>query len=66
MKSEWRVTENYFPSDDGERVAMYGVYRLLDVDEVDHSGNREDIGRLFDSQDLAQVYADVMNSGDAV
>lgn len=36
MKSEWRVTCNYIG---GER--FYGVYRLRDLDEIDHSGNRE-------------------------
>ena len=36
MKSEWRVTCNYIG---GER--FYDVYRLRDLDEIDHSGNRE-------------------------
>ncbi len=36
MKSEWEVTCNYIS---GER--LYGVYRLRDRKEVDHSGNRE-------------------------
>lgn len=36
MKSEWRVTCNYIG---GER--FYGVYRLRDRTDVDHSGNRE-------------------------
>lgn len=36
MKSEWRVTCNYIG---GER--FYGVYRLRDHTDVDHSGNRE-------------------------
>ena len=36
MKSEWKVTSQVI----GDR-RMYAVYRLLDVNEVDHSGNRE-------------------------
>lgn len=63
MKSEWRVTTNYFASDEG-RVPMYGVYRLRDVDAVDHSGNRETLDRWFEERELAQVYADTMNEGE--
>lgn len=37
MKSEWRVTSNYF----GGGEWFYGVYRLRDRKAVDHSGNRE-------------------------
>lgn len=37
MKSEWRVTSNYF----GGGEWFYGVYRLRDRDAIDHSGNRE-------------------------
>lgn len=36
MKSEWRVTCNYIGGE-----LFYGVYRLRDLDEIDHSGNRE-------------------------
>lgn len=36
MKSEWRVTSNRING-----IKMYGVYRQLDVNAVDHSGNRE-------------------------
>ena len=61
MKSEWRVTTNYIATDEG-REPMYGVYRLRDVDEVDHSGNRESLDRWFDERELAQVYADTMNA----
>lgn len=64
MKSEWRVTTNYIATDEG-RVPMYGVYRLLDVDAVDHSGNRETLGRWFEDRELAQVYADTMNEEEA-
>lgn len=36
MKSEWKVTMNCIG---GEKA--YAVYRLRDISEVDHSGNRE-------------------------
>ena len=36
MKSEWRVTCNYICGG-----LVYNVYRLRDLDEIDHSGNRE-------------------------
>lgn len=36
MKSEWRVTSNYVCGG-----LVYNVYRLRDLDEIDHSGNRE-------------------------
>ncbi len=36
MKGEWKVTCNIF---NGEK--QYAVYRLRNVEEVDHSGNRE-------------------------
>lgn len=62
MKSEWRVTCNYIG---GER--FYGVYRLRDRKEVDHSGNRETpdeqffaaienlFGRKLNPQDKAEA-----------
>lgn len=42
MKSEWRVTCNYIG---GEQ--FYGVYRLRDSKDVDHSGNRETPDKQF-------------------
>ena len=36
MKSEWRVTCNYICGG-----LVYNVYRLRDLDEIDHSGNRD-------------------------
>ncbi len=36
MKSEWKVTSQYV----GEEK-IYQVYRLRDINAVDHSGNRE-------------------------
>lgn len=36
MKSEWKVTSNCIGGE-----WFYGVYRLRDRKDVDHSGNRE-------------------------
>ena len=57
MKSEWRVTSNVF---DG-CVKKYAVYRLLDVSEVDHSGNREYIGDYTEDREIARSAARQLN-----
>lgn len=54
--SKWKVSSNYI---DGEK--MYSVYRLRDVNEVDHSGNREYAGGWTSSREEAQKVADKMN-----
>ena len=44
MKSEWKVTSNPING-----KTMYAVYRLKDINAVDHSGNREFAGGWTDS-----------------
>lgn len=61
MKGAWKVTSNIF---DGG-VKKYAVYRLLDVNEVDHSGNREFAGGYIDDKDLAQSIAGQLNAQDS-
>jgi hypothetical protein len=56
MKSEWRVTSNVVG---GRKV--YGVYRLLDADGVDHSGNREMYGDYLDARETAASIAESLN-----
>ena len=57
--SKWRVTANPV----GGQM-LYAVYRIRDVDEVDHSGNREYWrGGWIESREEAQRYADKMNQG---
>ena len=54
--SEWKVSSN--------RIAektFYQVYRLSDVNEVDHSGNRETRGGLYESRIDAERLAAVLN-----
>lgn len=46
--SEWKVSRNYFQGE-----YFYIAYRLIDKDEVDHSGNREYFGHY--TQDIHEV-----------
>jgi len=58
MKNEWKVTCNVI-----DEKRLYGVYRLLDVDEVDHSGNREMHGGYeYSSREAAQTLARLLNT----
>lgn len=56
MLGKWDITMNIL---DGEK--LWQVYRLLDTGEVDHSGNREYTGPIFNDRCAAQGYADYMN-----
>lgn len=57
MKSKWKVSSNTIG---GEK--MYIVFRLRDVNEVDHSGNREYASEYMASALEAQAIADKFNS----
>lgn len=50
MKSEWRVTCNFIAG----HGYLYQVYRLKDKDAVDHSGNREFSGSIYNDKQDAQ------------
>ena len=54
--SEWRVTSNPF----GGQI-WYGVYRIRDINEVDHNGNREYRGGYFQTQKEADALAEYLN-----
>lgn len=56
MKSEWKVTSNMI---DGKKI--YGVYRTRDVNEVDHSGNRETRGGYMVNREEAAALAEILN-----
>lgn len=56
MKSAWMVSSQYI---DG--VKLYSVYRLRDVEETDHSGNREASDRLFEDRESAVEYAQTLD-----
>lgn len=55
--SEWRVTSNPVAG-----MMLYGVYRLRDKDEVDHSGNREMRGGWYDRRHDAERLAETLNN----
>ena len=60
--SEWRVTCNPIAG-----TVLYGVYRLRDKDEIDHSGNREMRGGWWDRRHDAERLAEVLNNdGDTI
>lgn len=40
---------------------MYAVYRLLDMAEVDHSGNREYAGHFVPDREAAKYAAEALN-----
>lgn len=54
--SEWRVASN---SIDGNKI--YAAYRLRNINEVDHSGNREYAGGWTSNREAAQIVADQLN-----
>lgn len=59
--SEWRVTCNPVAG-----KMLYGVYRLRDKDEVDHSGNRETRGGWYETKKEAEALARRLNTEEAV
>jgi hypothetical protein len=56
LKSEWRVTSNLI----GDQM-KYGVYRLIDTGETDHSGNREFASDYMSSKERALIIAHELN-----
>lgn len=54
-KSKWKITTNLI---DGKK--FYGVYRVIDTSEVDHSGNREVHG-YYGSRAKAEKIAEELN-----
>ena len=57
MKGPWKVTCNIICD-----RKQYQVYRLRDVDEVDHSGNREYGSDLMTDRYQAKELADRLNA----
>ena len=56
MKSKWKVTSNII---DGKK--KYGVYRIKDESQPDHSGNREIYGIYHEERVTAEVLANMLN-----
>ncbi len=59
MKSKWKVTWN--PT---LREKQYGVYRLRNVEGIDHSGNRENYGSYYATEDEAAEVAARLNDNE--
>ena len=59
MKSEWRVSSNPVGGE-----MLYGVYRLYDVQKIDHSGNWECKG-YYDAKADAQMEAERLSREEA-
>jgi len=57
MKGKWKVSHNYAG---GEKLIQ--VYRQLDVNDVDHAGNREYKPGFFETDEEAQALADSLNT----
>jgi len=60
MKSEWRITSNQI-----EDIKLFRVFRIRDTSQVDHSGNREYLGKYTQDREVAKIVVDVLNGGEA-
>lgn len=56
MKSRWRVSSQFIGGEN-----QHIVYRLLDINSIDHSGNREYHGVYTTDKKAAQDEADRLN-----
>ncbi|MER2025549.1 MAG: hypothetical protein ABS879_08010 [Eubacteriales bacterium] len=56
MKSAWMVSSQYVNG-----TKLYSCYRIRDVNETDHSGNREYCPGFFDEREDAVEYAAMLN-----
>ncbi|HCR83893.1 hypothetical protein [Muricomes intestini] len=56
MVGKWKVQSNPVGGN-----MMYAVYRLRDVDAVDHSGNREYASGYIEDKDTALTIAEGLN-----
>lgn len=59
MKSEWKVSCQHING-----MKLYSVYRLRNMDETDHSGNRETHSGFFEDRKSAEDYAAQLNGED--
>lgn len=59
--SEWKISTNIVAGKE-----FYQVYRVIDVNEVDHSGNRETRGGFYERLRDAQKLARHLNTEEAV
>jgi hypothetical protein len=57
--SKWKVSTNVIGD-----IYMYQVVRVINENEVEHSGNRE-VYDIYESKEEAQKVCDRLNGGDA-
>lgn len=43
---------------------FYGVYRIRDINDIDHSGNRETRGGWYETREEAERLAETLNEED--
>ena len=58
MQSEWFVSINPIPIDQGKRIIMYQAQRIKDTSAVGYRGNRDDAGGFYEDKDKAQDIVD--------
>lgn len=56
MMSKWQISWQRIGYED-----IYQVYRLRDINAIDHAGNREYFSGTFDNEAAAQAVADKLN-----
>lgn len=56
MTGKWAVTSNFISGKE-----QYAVCRLRDIQEVDHSGNREYATGYMESREQAEAIAESLN-----
>ena len=54
--SEWRVSSNPIAG-----RTFYGVYRVRDINDIDHIGNRETCGCWYYTMGEAERFAEMLN-----
>lgn len=56
MRSKWKITWQRVGNTD-----IYQVYRIRNINAIDHAGNREYFPGTFDNEAAAQAVADRLN-----
>lgn len=56
MKGPWKITSQMIGD-----TRKYAIYRLLDTNMVDHSGNREYVGDYVDDRKTLEIMVDLLN-----
>ena len=59
--SEWKISTNIMAE-----KKFYQVYRIIDINETDHSGNRETRGGYYERLKDAKALARRLNTEEAV